>query len=72
MIEDNLTGQIVPVGNPHALADAIRAFSGRAHDSAVGDALAAMTDRYSPKRCAEAIIVATKALALSEKWSSNE
>jgi glycosyltransferase involved in cell wall biosynthesis len=58
MIQENLTGRIVPVGDHQALANAIQEFSGRAHDSMVRDALAAMTARYSPSCSAEAIIAA--------------
>src|ERR1700676_4506299 len=56
MIQENLTGRIVPVGNSDALAAAIREFSGRVHDPTVRDALAAMAARYSPGRSAEAIV----------------
>lgn len=60
MIEENLTGRIVPVGDSLALAAAIEGFSGRVHDPAVRNAVAAVNDRYSPGPSAEAVISAVE------------
>jgi glycosyltransferase involved in cell wall biosynthesis len=61
MIRENLTGRVVPVGDSWRLAGAIEEFSTRMRDRSVARALAEMTETYSPRRSAEAIIAAAEA-----------
>jgi len=46
------------MGDSQRLAGAIEEFSGRVHDRPVTQALAEMTEKYSPQRSAEALIAA--------------
>jgi glycosyltransferase involved in cell wall biosynthesis len=61
MIRADLTGRVVPVGDSQRLAGAIEEFSCKIHDRSVSQALAEMTETYSPQRSAEALIAAAEA-----------
>lgn len=61
MIRVDLTGRVVPMGDSQRLASAIEEFSGKIHDRSVTQALAEMTETYSPQRSAEALIAAAEA-----------
>jgi glycosyltransferase involved in cell wall biosynthesis len=61
MIREDLTGRVVSMGDSRRLADAVEVFSGKMHDQAVTQALAEMTQTYSPGRSAEALIAAVEA-----------
>jgi len=60
MIRENLTGRVVRTGDSQHLAGTIEEFSGKIHDRSVTQALAEMTEAYSPQRSAEALIAATE------------
>jgi glycosyltransferase involved in cell wall biosynthesis len=61
MIRENLTGRVVPTGDSQRLAAAIQEFPRKMHDRAVTQALAKMTETFSPRRSAEAFIAAAEA-----------
>jgi glycosyltransferase involved in cell wall biosynthesis len=61
MIREGLTGRVVPMGDSLRLAGAIVEFLGKTSDQSVTQALAEMTERYSPERSAEALIAAAEA-----------
>ena len=61
MIREDLTGRVFPMGDSQCLAGAIEEFSCKIHDRSVSQALAEMTETYSPQRSAEALIAAAEA-----------
>lgn len=61
LIREDLTGRVVPMGDSQRLAGAIEEFACRIHDRSVTQALAEMTEAYSPQRAAEALIAAAEA-----------
>ena len=61
MIRENLTGRMVPMGDIRHLADAVEEFCGKIHDRSVTKALLEMTEAYSPRRSAAALIAAAEA-----------
>lgn len=60
MIRENFTGRVVPVGDVRILAKTIAEFSSRIHDQSVAEAVAVMTEAYSPQRSAAALIAAAE------------
>ena len=60
MIREGLTGCVFPMGDSQRLADTIRKFAGMVRDHAVIQALAEVSERYSPRRSAEAIVGAAE------------
>jgi glycosyltransferase involved in cell wall biosynthesis len=60
MIREDLTGRVFPMGDSQRLAGAIEGLLGKVHDRAVIQALAEMTEKYSPQRSAEALIAAAE------------
>jgi glycosyltransferase involved in cell wall biosynthesis len=60
MICHDITGRVVQIGDCGGLARAIEEFGPKVHDLMVIEALARMTERYSPRRSAEAFVAAAE------------
>jgi glycosyltransferase involved in cell wall biosynthesis len=71
MICHDLTGMVVPVGDGQGVARAIEEFGAKAGDPAVMEELAKMTERYSPRRSAEAFIAAAEASLAGARTRGN-
>jgi glycosyltransferase involved in cell wall biosynthesis len=61
MIREGVTGHVVPVGDSQRLANVIEKFAAKARDQSVIEALADMTEKYSPLKSAEALVAAAEA-----------
>ena len=72
MIREGLTGCVFPMGDSQRLADTIRKFAGMVRDHAVIQALAEVSERYSPRRSAEAIVGAAEICLKEQKLTRDE